>query len=124
MLGTAWLSWLGYKKTRGFGSFAIGNGDLSPLVVGVTLAASVASAATFIINPGFVYVDGLAAWFHMVVASYLGFMVTIVLLSFRFRRIGAESGALTIPDWIGRRYGSPGYALFFAVRAARTAGSG
>ena len=115
MLGTAWLSWLGYKKTRGFGSFAIGNGDLSPLVVGVTLAASVASAATFIINPGFVYVDGLAAWFHMVVASYLGFMVTIVLLSFRFRRIGAESGALTIPDWIGRRYGSPGYALFFAV---------
>ena len=115
MLGTAWLSWLGYKKTRGFGSFAIGNGDLSPLVVGVTLAASVASAATFIINPGFVYVDGLAAWFHMVVASYLGFMVTIVLLSYRFRRIGAESGALTIPDWIGRRYGSPGYALFFAV---------
>jgi len=115
MLGTAWLSWVGYRKTRGFESFAIGNGDLSPVVVGITLAASVASAATFIINPGFVYVDGLAAWLHMVVAMYLGFMVTIVLLSSRFRRFGAASGALTIPDWIGRRFGSSPFAAFFAV---------
>ncbi|PSR08977.1 MAG: hypothetical protein C7N36_21015, partial [Bacteroidetes bacterium] len=59
LLGTAWLGWLGYRKTDDFGSFAIGKGDLSPLQVGVTLAAATASAATFIINPGFVYVDGL-----------------------------------------------------------------
>ncbi|MEM6807949.1 MAG: hypothetical protein AAF574_01840 [Pseudomonadota bacterium] len=115
LVGTAWLGWVGYRKTRGFGSFAIGGGDLSPLVVGITLAASTASAATFIINPGFVYVDGLGAWFHMVVGLGIGFCTMLYFLSFRFRRIGAESGALTIPDWIGKRYGSPGYALFFSI---------
>jgi SSS family solute:Na+ symporter/sodium/pantothenate symporter len=54
LLGTSYLGWIGYKKTDGFSSFAIGKGDMSPIVVGITLAASTASAATFIINPGFI----------------------------------------------------------------------
>ena len=115
LAGTAWLGWRGYRKTSGFGSFAVGNRAMHPFVVGITLAASVSSAATFIINPGFVYVDGFAAWFHMVIGVGFGFTLMLVILSFRFRRIGADAGALTIPDWIGKRYGSSGFALFFAL---------
>ncbi|CAN5733189.1 sodium:solute symporter [soil metagenome] len=115
MLGITWLGWVGHRRTADFSSFAIGRGDLSPFVVGVTLAASTASAATFIINPGFIYVHGLAAWIHFVPATWLGFCSMLVLLSFRFRRIGERSGALTIPHWIGQRYGSRGFALYFAV---------
>ena len=54
LLQTAWIGWRGQKKTTGFASFALGNKDVHPVFVGITLAASVASAATFIINPGFV----------------------------------------------------------------------
>ncbi|MCB0643035.1 MAG: hypothetical protein KDC44_15405, partial [Phaeodactylibacter sp.] len=115
LIGTAWLGWLGHKKTDDFGSFAIGKGDLSPLQVGVTLAAATASAATFIINPGFVYVDGLAAFMHLGLSVYLGFVSMLILLSFRFRKIGEEAGALTIPDWIGKRYGSKAFSLYFAI---------
>lgn len=114
-IGTAWLGWLGHKRTSDFSSFAIGKGDLSPFVVGVTLAASTASAATFIINPGFVYVDGLAAFMHLGISVYLGFVGMLILLSFRFRRMGEDMKALTIPDWIGKRYGSKAYSLYFAV---------
>jgi SSS family solute:Na+ symporter/sodium/pantothenate symporter len=115
LLGTAYLGWLGFKRTTGFESFAIGVGDLSPLAVGITLAASTASAATFIINPGFIYVDGLSAWIHFVPALLLGFCSMLYLLSFRFRRIGEEARALTLPHWIGKRYGSGAFALYFAV---------
>ena len=115
LLGTSYLGWLGYKKTSDFGSFAIGRGDLSPFVVGVTLAASTASAATFIINPGFVYVDGLAGFMHLGIGVYLGFVLMLILLSFRFRRIGEKAKALTIPDWIGKRYHSKSFSLYFAV---------
>ena len=90
LLGTSYLGYLGYKKTEGFSSFAIGKGDLSPFVVGVTLAASTASAATFIINPGFVYVDGLSAWINMVLGTFSGIMFMLILLSFKFRRIGEK----------------------------------
>lgn len=115
LVATAWLGWLGYRKTTGFGSFAVGNRAMNPIVVGIILAASVSSASTFIINPGFVYVDGWSAWFHMVVAVGVSFVTMLAILSFRFRRMGAESSALTMPDWIGKRYDSRGFALFFAV---------
>ncbi|MEL6864549.1 MAG: hypothetical protein AAFP19_09025 [Bacteroidota bacterium] len=114
LIGTSYLGWLGYRKTDGFSSFAIGKGDLSPVQVGVTLAAATASAATFIINPGFVYVDGLAAFMHLGIGVYLGFVAMLVILSFRFRKMGAEMKALTIPDWIGKRYGSKNFSLYFA----------
>ncbi|MEM1173996.1 MAG: hypothetical protein AAGI27_04220 [Pseudomonadota bacterium] len=114
LVGTAWLGLKGYQKTTGFGSFAVGDRAMNPYVVGVILAAATSSASTFIINPGFVYVDGFGAWFHMVVAVGISFITMLSVLSFRFRRIGAETMALTIPDWIGKRYNSPSYALFFA----------
>ncbi len=115
LLGTSYLGWLGLKKTDGFSSFAIGKGDLSPLQVGVTLAAATASAATFIINPGFVYVDGLSAFMHLGISVYVGFVLMLLLLSFRFRELGAAFHALTIPDWIGKRYDSRNFSLYFAV---------
>ncbi len=115
MIATLYLGWLGYHRTRDFGSFAIGSGDLHPFVVGITLAASVASAATFIINPGFIYVHGLAAFMHFVVAVGTGFCLMLIILSFRFRRLGEAAGALTMPHWIGQRYASPGFAMFFAL---------
>lgn len=114
LVGTAYLGWLGYKRTQNFGSFAIGTGDMSPFVVGITLAASTASAATFIINPGFIYVHGLAGFMHFVVAVGMGFCLMLVLLSFRFRRLGEANKALTMPHWIGERYGSKSIALYFA----------
>jgi sodium/pantothenate symporter len=115
LVGTAWLGWQGYRKTTGFGSFAVGDRAMNPVVVGIILAASVSSAATFIINPGFVYVDGFSAYFHFVIAVGISFITMLAVLSFRFRRIGADSSALTMPDWIGKRYNSRGFALYFAV---------
>ena len=115
LIGTAYLGWLGHRKTDGFSSFAIGKGDLSPVQVGVTLAAATASAATFIINPGFVYVDGMAAFMHLGLSVYIGFVTMLIILSFRFRSMGEEMKALTIPDWIGKRYGSKNFSLYFAI---------
>ncbi len=115
MAGTTYLGWMGFRKTKNFGSFAIGSGDLHPFVVGITLAASVASAATFIINPGFIYVHGLAGFMHFVVAVGIGFNLMLVVLSFQFRRLGEQTRALTMPHWISNRYGSRGFGLFFAL---------
>ncbi|MCJ7590296.1 MAG: hypothetical protein MUO51_02975, partial [Woeseiaceae bacterium] len=93
LAGTAWLGWLGYRKTTGFGTFAVGDRNMNPFVVGIILAASVSSASTFIITPGFIYVDGFSAYFHFVIAVAISFITMLAILSFRFRRIGAEFGA-------------------------------
>ncbi len=110
-----WLSWVGMRKTQDIDGFSIGNKDMSPYIVGVTLAASIASTATFVINPGFVFVHGLSAYLHYGVAGSLGILCAFLLLSRGFLRFGESSSALTIPDWIHHRYGNRGFSLFFAL---------
>jgi SSS family solute:Na+ symporter/sodium/pantothenate symporter len=114
MVATSWLAWLGHKKTGDIKSFAIGKGDMSPIVVGITLAASIASTATFVINPGFVYAHGISALLHIGVSVSLGVIVGLVAMSTGFRRVGAASGALTLPQWIGDRYKSKLLTVMFA----------
>lgn len=112
---TLWLSWIGMRKTRDIKGFSIGNKDMSPWVVGITMAASVSSTSTFVINPGFVYVHGLSAFMHYAVAGTAGITTAFFLLTRRFRKLGDETGAITIPDWIYQRYQSRSLSTFFAL---------
>ena len=78
---TTGLALRGMRKTKSLAGFALGNGDMGPLLVGITLAASVASTATFVINPGFVWKDGLSALLHflLIIYFYIGFRTFIFL---------------------------------------------
>ncbi len=109
-----WLSWIGMRRTKDIKGFSIGNKDMSPYLVGVTLAASVASTATFVINPGFIYVHGVSAFLHFGVAASLGILAAFCILSHGFLKLGNKNQALTIPDWIYHRYQNRKLSLFFA----------
>lgn len=115
LIGTSYLAWMGHKKTSDIESFSIGSGEMNPMVVGVTLAASIASAATFVINPGFVYAHGVSALMHFGVAAGAGIIVGLVGLSTGFRKVGTRFKAITMPQWMGERYGSRAMAIYFAA---------
>lgn len=110
-----WLSFVGMRKTTTLAGFSVGNKDMGPALVGVVMASSIASTATFVINPGFVYTHGLSALLHYGVAAQAGVALGLVLVCKGFRRVGEEHACLTIPDWIRARFGSPALALFFAL---------
>lgn len=103
------LSVIGLRRTRSVQGFSIGNKDMSPVVVGITLAASIASTATFVINPGFVYQHGLSAYLHFGVAGSLGITAAFLVLTRGFLRLGETHKALTIPQWIFYRYNHRGF---------------
>lgn len=115
LLLTSWLAYLGHKKTGDIKSFALGKGNMNPLVVGITLAASIASVATFVLNPGFVYVHGFSALLHLGGAAGFGLITGLFVMSFRFQSIGQKTKALTLPQWIGTRYDSQAMTIFFAA---------
>ena len=114
LIFTSWLAYLGHKKTEDLSSFALGKGDMHPVIMGVTLATAIASVATFVVNPGFVYVHGLSALLHLGCAAALGMFSALLILSFGFQKIGKTTRALTLPQWIGDRYGSRKMTIFFA----------
>ncbi len=109
-----WLSWIGMRRTKDISGFSIGNKDMSPYLIGITLAASIASTSTFVINPGFIYVHGFSAYVHYGIAGSLGILTAFMVLSKEFLRLGEANKALTIPDWIYHRYQNRGLSLFFA----------
>jgi Na+/pantothenate symporter len=85
------------------------------MVVGITLAASIASTATFVINPGFVYQHGLSAYLHFGVAGVPGHSHRLPGADPRLPAPRREQhAALTIPQWIFYRYNHRGFSLFFA----------
>ncbi len=103
------------RRTQTLADYALGSQGFSPVVVGLSLAAGITSAATFIINPGFVAMFGWSAFLAMSVVLPLGLYLSLVVLTRSFRRYGASVKALTLSQWMGKRYDSSGLALWFAV---------
>jgi SSS family solute:Na+ symporter/sodium/pantothenate symporter len=112
---TLGLSVIGMRKTKDLRSFAIGKGDMSPVLVGVTMSSSIASTATFVINPGFVYADGLSAWAHYGVAAMAGLACALLVMTRGFHAVGSRVKAVTLPSWVEKRYESPWLGRAFAL---------
>jgi len=112
---TAWLAIRGFRRTRSVEGFALGNRDISPVFVGLSLAAQLTSVATFVVNPGLIYAYGLPALLGMGLAACLGITIGITVLSKGFRRVGESLQALTVPGWLGSRYSSRALQIGFAL---------
>ncbi|MBE0639933.1 MAG: sodium:solute symporter [Bacteroidales bacterium] len=104
----------GALKIRNITDYALGSIRFSPVAVGLSLAASMTSAATFVINPGFIANFGLSAFISYAVVFPAGAVISLIILTKSFRKYGQAVKALTLAQWIGKRYNSNGYALFMA----------
>ncbi|SIQ69960.1 sodium:solute symporter family transporter [Pontibacter lucknowensis] len=104
----------GALRIRSISDYALGNVAFSPIAVGLALAASMTSAATFIINPGFVALYGISGVISMAIALPLAALASLVVLTKGFRKMGTAVKAQTMAQWMGLVYKSRGYAMFFA----------
>ena len=104
----------GARRNRSVADYALGNIAFSPIAVGLALAASTTSAATFIINPGIVAYFGLSAVFGLCVVLPISMFISLVVLTKGFRKYGDSVRALTLPQWVGERFQSRAAAILFA----------
>ncbi len=104
----------GARGNRSVADYAVGSIAFSPLAVGLALAASTTSAATFIINPGLVAYFGLSAVFGLCVVLPISMSISLVVITKGFRKYGKTIRALTLSQWVGQRYDSRGFSIFFA----------
>lgn len=104
----------GARKISNMSDYAVGNIAFSPIAVGLALAASMTSAATFIINPGFIALYGISAVISYALVLPAAAMISLVVLTKGFRKHGSNVKALTMAQWMGTRYNSKGFSLFFA----------
>lgn len=103
----------GALKTKSISDYALGNVSFSPVAVGLALAASMTSAATFIINPGFIALYGWSGMISLGIVLPIAALFSVYFLTKGFRKKGQAIKALTMAQWIGNRYQNKNYALFF-----------
>jgi sodium/pantothenate symporter len=108
-------AFIGIRKVSGFASYSVGSRQVSPVFVGMALAANLTSAATFVINPGLLYLYGISGFIGYAVATPIGIFIGLTVLSKAFRRVGDRYTALTVPQWIGDRFGDERLTVFFAA---------
>jgi sodium/pantothenate symporter len=103
----------GARNINNMSDYAVGTIAFSPVAVGLSLAASITSAATFIINPGFIALYGISGVISFGIVLPIAALVSLVILTKGFRRHGHSVKALTMAQWMGTRYKSPGFSLYF-----------
>lgn len=105
----------GAMSIKSMKDYAVGNMSFSPYFVGMSLAAAMTSAATFVINPGLIALYGISGVLSFGLFFPLASMVSLVVLTKSFRKYGESVSAVSLASWIGKRYNSKGYSLFIAL---------
>lgn len=104
----------GARGIKSISDYAVGSVIFSPAAVGLSLAASMTSAATFVINPGLIANFGWSGFISFGIFFPLGAVISLFILTKSFRKYGQTTKALTLAQWIGSRYNSKGYSLLMA----------
>lgn len=99
-------------KTHNAQSFATGSGA-NPYILGISLASTLTSASTFIINPGLVYHYGLSAYLAFGVAANIGIISGLIILVKAFRKLGMDGKTMSVPQWIEKHYGGGDFVRVF-----------
>lgn len=110
----AYLGWLGYKNTTNMKDFAIAGGRMGPVTLGLAFASTFFSAATFVGYTGWAYGWGLSALW-IVLTLILAAPMGLIVVAKRARQLNIAQDSLSLPDWLGDRYGSNFLRVFVAL---------
>ena len=94
------------KYANNLSGFLTGGRSLGPWVFALTYGSSYLSASTFIGNTGTAYKAGMA-YLMMPLAQVVLLPIGLVLFSHGLRRVSVRLGAMTIPEYISKRFKCP-----------------
>ena len=110
----AYHAWSGNRETKRVADYFVGGRAMGPIAIGLSFFATYSSTNSFVGFSGQAY-DWGVTWFLLV-----PFVVALSLFAWvgvapRLRTFTESLGSLTIPDFIGFRFGSPAARVMAAV---------
>jgi Na+/proline symporter len=114
IVGLYVLGIIGLKRTKGFEDFASARRAYGPVTTALVAVATAASAITFMGVPGFCYKFGFPMWWFAL-AWPSGIAITFSLVARRITNIQTNTGAISIPDYVGERFNSDALRVIAAI---------
>lgn len=112
-----WISKVGAKHSRTMTGFSIARGSVSPWIVGVSFAASFASANLFLGVPGWAYTYGAPTLWWSLGCFGLTWLGLLLFAKKFWQQAQGTDGALTLPHWLKNRYDSRVLQVLVALLA-------
>jgi sodium/pantothenate symporter len=103
----AWHGWQGRRRSRSLDDYLVGGRKLGGVVIALSYYATFVSSATFVGHAGNSFTRGPAWWATCVVVFGVMVVLAWFVIAPPFVRQAREYGSLTVPDFLGYRYGSP-----------------
>ncbi|MFX3657818.1 MAG: sodium:solute symporter family protein [bacterium] len=104
---------IGRLGTRGVDDYYVGGRNVGGLALGVSFYATFASTNSYVGHAGKGYEYGLP-WFSLAILIVLFTWLSWTTVAPRLRRFTGHWDALTLPDYLERRFAAPGPALRLA----------
>ena len=105
---------IGSRRVSGADDFAVARQSYGPFVLALAFASTAASGATFLGLPGLTYSYGMSTiWLAFMYP--LGIYFGVLICQRTIGRFGNESGARSIPEYLGERYQSEALRISAAV---------
>ena len=98
-------AWTGNRKTKGLADYYVGGRNMGGWVIGLSFFATYASTNSFVGFSGRTYDWGIP-WLLFIPTSVLFCLFAWIVVAPRLRAFTEAMDSLTIPDFIGFRYGS------------------
>ncbi|NNF26814.1 MAG: sodium/solute symporter [Gemmatimonadetes bacterium] len=110
----AYHAWTGNRETKDVADYFVGGRSMGPIAIGLSFFATYSSTNSFVGFSGQAY-DWGVTWFLLVPFIVGMCLFAWVAVAPRLRSFTESLGSLTIPDFIGFRFGSPAARVLAAV---------
>lgn len=102
------------RRVKGADDFATARSSYGPLLLSLAFASTAASGATFLGVPGLTYTYGVSIlWIAFLYP--IGIYIGVLICQRTIGRYGNQSGARSIPEYLGERYQSEALRISAAV---------
>ncbi|MEM7413965.1 MAG: sodium/solute symporter [Gemmatimonadota bacterium] len=107
-------AWTGNRKTKGLADYYVGGRNMGGWVIGLSFFATYASTNSFVGFSGRTYSWGLP-WLLFIPTAVAFSLFAWIVVAPRLRAFTAAMDSLTLPDFIGFRFGSTTARVFAAL---------
>ena len=107
-------AWSGNRSTKGLADYYVGGRGMGGWIIGLSFFATYASTNSFVGFAGQTYDWGLP-WFLFIPTAVAFSLFAWIVVAPRLRSFTKEMDSLTLPDFIGFRYGNTPARVFAAL---------
>ncbi|MDR0658718.1 MAG: sodium:solute symporter family protein [Mediterranea sp.] len=115
LLLTAFLGFLGYRKTTSSSDYLVGGRSMNPIVMALSYGAAFISASAIVGFGGVSAAFGMGIQWLCFLNMFIGVVIAFIFFGLRTRRLGAELNVGTFPQLLGRYYRSRTIQIFVAA---------